>query len=234
MTEAEWMNWPTPVGMTWHVRDTITPRQLRSFANACCLRVQSLLPADRFARYFDLIERIANDNASRAERATATDELEHIEVGSIQEELAATALMHAAAPGDGHGLWMVWEAAAMALEVACGVGDAEWVRTQHDWRDRGGAVETLQDHVFADLLREVVGNPFCPVVADAAWLTWADGSVAKLARVIDDDRAFHQLPILADALLDAGCTDDALLSHLRSPGPHVRGCWALNAILGKA
>ena len=46
------------------------------------------------------------------------------------------------------------------------------------------------------------------------------------------DRA--RLAVLSDALEEVGCTDTALLSHLRSPGPHVRGCWALDLVLGKS
>ena len=54
-----------------------------------------------------------------------------------------------------------------------------------------------------------------------------------LARSVYDDRRFDELPILADALEEAGCTDPALLEHLRRPGPHVRGCWALDLVLNK-
>ncbi len=58
--------------------------------------------------------------------------------------------------------------------------------------------------------------------------------MAALARSIYDDRAFDRLPVLADALEDAGCTDAAILDHCRGPGPHVRGCWVVDLILGKS
>jgi hypothetical protein len=58
--------------------------------------------------------------------------------------------------------------------------------------------------------------------------------VPKLARSIYDTRDFDRLAVLADALEDAGCTDAELLGHLRGPGPHVRGCWALDKVLGKS
>ena len=64
-------------------------------------------------------------------------------------------------------------------------------------------------------------------------LAWGSGIVQRLAQAIHEDRAFDRLPILGDALEDAGCLDAELLSHLRSPGPHVRGCWAVDLILGK-
>ena len=67
-------------------------------------------------------------------------------------------------------------------------------------------------------------NPFRPAPAvDPRWLSWNDGTVAKLARAVYDERRFADLPILADALEDAGCTDAAVLAHCRSRGEHVRG-----------
>jgi hypothetical protein len=57
--------------------------------------------------------------------------------------------------------------------------------------------------------------------------------VPKLAASIYEQRAFDRLPVLADALEEAGCTDADILGHLRGPGPHVRGCWAVDLILGK-
>jgi hypothetical protein len=84
------------------------------------------------------------------------------------------------------------------------------------------------------LVRELFGPlPFRPASVDAAWLAGNDGTVSKLAAAIYDARAFERLPVLADALEDAGCSDAALLGHLRGPGPHVRGCWAVDLLLGK-
>jgi hypothetical protein len=61
-----------------------------------------------------------------------------------------------------------------------------------------------------------------------------DSTAFRIARSIHDDNAFDRLPILADALLDAGCDDEELLAHLRSEGPHVRGCGAVDLILVKS
>jgi hypothetical protein len=81
-------------------------------------------------------------------------------------------------------------------------------------------------------LRDIFGNPFRPVSLDAAWLT---SDVLALARGIYDERAFDRMPILADALQDAGCTNDDILSHCRNANQvHVRGCWVLDLILGKS
>jgi hypothetical protein len=84
---------------------------------------------------------------------------------------------------------------------------------------------------IADLIREVVGNPF-RAPALTPWCVTPD--VSRMARVIYDSRAWTDLPILADALEEAGCADAAVLKHLRTPVKHVRGCWALDLVLGKS
>lgn len=67
-----------------------------------------------------------------------------------------------------------------------------------------------------------------------SWLSWNSGTIPKFAETIYADRAFDRLPVLADALEEAGCDDTGLLSHLRGPGPHARGCWVLDLLLGKS
>lgn len=84
--------------------------------------------------------------------------------------------------------------------------------------------------VQAALLREIVGNPFRLPAIDPLWLAWNDGTVAKMARSIHDEGAFDRMPILADALEDAGCTNPDILSHCRGPNDHVRGCWVIDLL----
>jgi hypothetical protein len=87
------------------------------------------------------------------------------------------------------------------------------------------------------LLRDVFGNPFRPTRIEAAWLT---SDAIGIARGAYEDRALPagtlgplRLLILADALEEAGCSDPAILDHLRGPGPHIRGCWAVDLVLAK-
>jgi hypothetical protein len=82
-------------------------------------------------------------------------------------------------------------------------------------------------------MREVLGNPFLAVPIDPGWLTWNSGLVRRLAQGIYDEGRFSDLSVLADALEEAGCADADLLGHLRGPGPHVRGCWAMDLLLGR-
>jgi hypothetical protein len=82
----------------------------------------------------------------------------------------------------------------------------------------------------AKLVRDIFGNPFRPAAFDPRWGT---GDIVALARGIYEDRAFDRLPLLVDALMDAGCDNEDVLAHCRSDGPHVRGCWVLDLVLGK-
>jgi hypothetical protein len=83
--------------------------------------------------------------------------------------------------------------------------------------------------------RDIFGNPFRPSPPlPPAVLRWQDSTVRRIAEGIYEEHAFDRLPILADALLDAGCDDEELIAHCRSAGPHARGCWAVDLILGKS
>jgi len=79
-------------------------------------------------------------------------------------------------------------------------------------------------------LRDIFGNPFRPVAFAPEWRT---DTVVALARQMYDAREFGAMPILADALQDAGCEEGQILEHCRGTGPHVRGCWVVDFVLGK-
>lgn len=81
-----------------------------------------------------------------------------------------------------------------------------------------------------EILRELFGNPFRRPAMDLRWFT---SDVVDVARGIYADRAFERLPILADALMDAGCEDERIIGHCRADTAHVRGCWLLDLVLSK-
>lgn len=83
----------------------------------------------------------------------------------------------------------------------------------------------------ASLVRCLFGNPFRPAAVNPCWLT---STVVDLASGIYADRAWDRLPILADALEDVGCIDADVIGHCRSSGPHARGCWVVDLLLGKS
>jgi hypothetical protein len=92
-------------------------------------------------------------------------------------------------------------------------------------------VQRAEDAMQAELVREIFGNPFRPVRVQTSWLSWINGPIRRMALLIYRERRFSDLPILADALEDVGCTEAALLDHLRSLGSHVRGCHAVDLLL---
>jgi hypothetical protein len=92
------------------------------------------------------------------------------------------------------------------------------------------AIISAEQQEATALLRDVLGNPFRPVIVEPSWRS---SNVVTLARAIYDERAFDRMPILADALEDAGCTNPDILDHCRQPGEHVRGCWLVDLVLGK-
>jgi hypothetical protein len=83
------------------------------------------------------------------------------------------------------------------------------------------------------LLHDIIGNPFHPAAVDPSWLAWNHSTVLALAQGIYEERAFDRLPVLADALQEAGCHDPDILAHCRGPRPHCRGCWVVDLLLEK-
>ncbi len=90
-----------------------------------------------------------------------------------------------------------------------------------------------EKRAHADLVREICGNPFRPVAIAAEWLQRQDRLVPRLAERIDQTGQFEDLPILADALVEVECPLPALIAHCRLASGHVRGCWAIDRLLGR-
>jgi hypothetical protein len=93
--------------------------------------------------------------------------------------------------------------------------------------------QSVEQESQCRLLREHFGNPIHPASVDPSWLAWNGGTIPKLAQAMYDERTFDRLPILADALEEAGCDSADILNHCRKPGGHVRGCWVVDLISGK-
>jgi hypothetical protein len=95
----------------------------------------------------------------------------------------------------------------------------------------GPDAEETERQFQSHLVRDMTGNPFQVVTLDPSWLT---SNVVPLAQAIYEERSFADLPVLADALEEAGCTNTHILAHCRLPREHVRGCWAVDLLLGKS
>lgn len=91
-------------------------------------------------------------------------------------------------------------------------------------------VDDRKREKYCRLRHDIFGNPFRPVELDPRWIT---STVFDISQAIYQERAFDKMPILADALMDAGCDSEEILNHCRGDGPHVRGCWVVDLLLGK-
>ncbi len=205
MTEAEWLASASPDKMLGLLRTTgaVSDRKLRLLACGCCRLAWPLLRKASRAAV-EIAEQFADGLLDEAARASGARVAREASWNASESRQAAADMVERAFSGT----------AEEAVEEALGVASLE----------RGEV---------AFLVRELFGNPFHRVTLAPEWLAWEDGCVVKLARGIFEEGAFDRLPILADALEEASCDDRALLGHLRGPGPHARGCWALDLVLGK-
>jgi hypothetical protein len=219
MTEAEWLQWRDPAMMLRHLRGKASNRKLRLFACACCRRIWDLLTEEGSRKAVDVAERFADGLATDQDLSCAAEGAR-----------SAVTMFHIL--GDGNMYSEAWESAAHASA-------AEWATiscaSDPDYPSHAARYAGGDPAAQCGLLRDVFRNPFQPMPSvNPAWLRWNDGNILRLAQAIYDERRFGDLPILADALEEASCTDQDFLAHCRSGGEHVRGCWVVDLLLGKA
>jgi hypothetical protein len=207
MTEAEWLECTDPERMLKFLRRKASERKLRLFACACCRRIWRFLPDKRSRKAVEVAERYADGKADEDRLGSACEDA-----------------VEAAETGRGA------DAAAHASDIS--PVDAKYVAFEAAWAARrtDDSPPTEEFVAQAELLRDIIGNPFRPVTVDPSWLTH---TVTALAKGIYDKRAFDRLPILADAPEEAGCANADILAHCRKPGEHLRGCWVVDLLLGK-
>jgi hypothetical protein len=223
MEEEDWLTSNDPGTMIrFLVRRGLDDRKARLLACACCRLIWDLLPDFRSQWAVEMAERYADGQASEVELARARrDAIRAVGGSQSQAGWAAYWATNKIASGP---LWQVFAAASGAMSRQ-GVGEVTY--------DQGKAWDASQAEGNRDqarLIREVVGNPFRPAVSQAAWQTWNQGLLPAMARAIYADQSFEQMPILGDALEEAGCDDPLWLDHCRHPARHVRGCWLLDAL----
>ncbi len=236
MTEAEWMACTNLGEMVYFLRNRVTDRKWRLFAAACCRSVLNSLGDPRCRNAIALTERLADGNA-RLDELVAAQQL----ACAVLEETGANRKSH---PVEDIArvitiptLDAQTVAHATAMNVVGVIGEMAWKEAMGQGRRRQEKKRReawrQEESTQISLLPDVVGNPFRPATLAPVWLDWNDGVIRKLAQAVYDDRAFDRLPVLADALEEAGSTDAALLTHCRGPGPHVRGCWLVDLLLDK-
>jgi hypothetical protein len=230
MTGAEWLGGEDLFGMLEHVRPRASGRKLRLFSCGCVRELGHLLPGPPARQAFFVAERLADDRAGADEWAAAHAEARRAYRDLFSPESPARDYP----PRVFHKVMTVHDALVQATNPAHEPFAAAFATvlalTEDErlpaWRKR---LLRLQ----CDLLRDLFGNPFRPLTLDRRWLRAAGAAPAAIAATIYADRSFDELPVLADALTDAGCADDELLRHCREPGVHGRGCWAVDSLLGR-
>jgi hypothetical protein len=248
MTETEWASCSQVVSMLLELRLKKCPRKwstrkARLFCVACCRRVWHLLdsPADRQA--VEAAEDVAEKRKRLTDLRTSHEAASITDLGpdpSTPTPRQSWCYTTSGAWDCCYGIWISPEGRRV-----CRV--ARWASTPTPWGSPEAtandarvllsfrtqlSLAKAEEPVQCQLLRDIVG-PLARPAIQGDWLRGNGSTARRLAEAIYQDRAFDRLPILADALEDAGCLDEAFLSHLRGPGPHVAGCWAVDLLLGK-
>jgi hypothetical protein len=205
MTEAEWLASENPKPMRYMMYGKTTRRKRLLLGCAFCRLVLAAVPNGQpdLIPVIEAVERYADGE-------------------STDTDYQQVRRSHPPEQGE-----LTWEE-VQALPPSAQQRRAQW-GTAMEWFERGWFHAAKGGPRTATLIRELF-HPYTRVGFSESLQT---ATVRDLARVTYHERDFAALPILADALEDSGCTDRILLDHCRSPGPHVRGCWVVDLILGK-
>jgi hypothetical protein len=232
MTEAQWLSATDPEVMLRFLHGQAGDRKLRLFACACCRRLGPLLTDRRSRHAVEVAERFAEGTAGPDELAAARAAAAEVVVGRADHGgdafadhaypyatyYAHTSAARAATESAADGARASTYAARAASRTAATA--VAWATTREGGR---GGERRAQCALLRDLF-----NPFHPVTLDPTWLT---PTVVSITRRIHDEADFLALLVLADALEEARCDDQQVLSHCRGPAEHVRGCWLIDLLL---
>jgi hypothetical protein len=241
--EKQWLACADPQPMLAFLRDKHQARKVALFACACCRRIDYLLTDERSQHALEVVEQFHDGKvvhqvytvAETAAAAAYADLFRAVDVrnakpgAAFADGVRAVASMFAA-----QAAWSCFEnpggnAAQNCRGALRGFGTAD-IEGDEQSRTTGDKIEAAERTAQCALIRDIFGNPFQPVSLNPAWRS---STAIQLATSIYDDRAFNRMPNLADALQGAGCDDNDVLNHCREGGPHVRGCWVVDAVLGK-
>jgi hypothetical protein len=234
MTEEEWLGCDDPTPMLEYIREVSCNRKLRLFAISAIRLYATSHGDERTRKVIEVAEIAAEGGLNRYDL-----HLESMKVGAWIPALrdSPAELMTRAAGlcigADTMNAAVAVVTAMPHLESCLGPSvlqsdsspgeQTELIRSGAEGRN---ACRTW----LAVNVRDIFGNPFRSVGVLRQWRT---STVVALAQQMYDSRDFSAMPILADALQDAGCDNADILDHCRGPGPHVRGCWVVDLVLSK-
>jgi hypothetical protein len=219
MTEAEWLACADPWPMLAVLPEQVSDRKVRLFAVFCCQGLRGLLEP-RSLSALAAAERYADGLCKEADlRAADSAALDALNDNLSDQDRQAAAMA------------VCWTCDKnIRLQCPSITGQTATVMARQHPPHLMEETERLAKLDRARALRDIVGNPFR---RGPFYPWWRTADAVGLARGIYEDRAFDRLPILADALTDAGCDNEGMLAHLRNDEPHVRGCWVVDRVLGK-
>jgi hypothetical protein len=239
VTEQEWWDCTDPLKMLEFLGD-YWDRKRWLFTVACCRRIRHLIPhecarlkqnPEHYYNALEVAERYADSLETQGE-----DREQSLPGGCNAFALDAFAL--ASELEKNAILWdrplfvvSTWASAAVAPNTET-VLIPWWVGSIET--GPAGQAQLAEQAAHCHLLRDIFGNPFRPITLDPAWLSWHDGLLISMARQMYDSREFRDMPILADGLEEAGCSNQDILDHCRTGGEHVRGCWVVDLLLRKS
>jgi hypothetical protein len=212
MTETEWLACGEPSQLWRSIRRTATWRKAHLFCAACARRALSSALPEEVNALVNLVEQSADVRIDRYAIGGP-----HMRVIEARELLEDEHLRHAAM------------AAINAASIELHDSSLSVNSVFHDAANASSNPDA-EYALQANILRDIFGNPFRPLTFSPSWLT---STVIALALQMYDSRDFSAMPILADALQDAGCGNADILAHCRGPGPHVRGCFVVDKLLGR-
>jgi hypothetical protein len=234
VTEREWLRCTDPTAMLEFLAGKASDRKLRLFAVACCRRLWHLLSDEQSRNAVEVAERFADGRADEAELRST-----NLGMKFAPATHNATAFLTSVRRYDRPSI--LFRYGVLDLTRPDEAARAESICLSRFQFPADAAVAVARRALCNDasteaaaqavLLHCIFGNPFRPVAIEAQWRT---PTVLDLASAIYTERAFDRMPILSDALLDAGCNDASILSHCRGDGVHVKGCWVVDLLLGKS
>jgi hypothetical protein len=252
VTENEWFAASDPQSMLSFLHGKLSERKARLFGCACCRSIWSSLPDERSRRAVEVAERFIDGLATEEELVEAHEGAMAVSFVSVPRMPARNwwtrllglrrgslrAVLTASLP------WLRVQAPCglMVQLRRMGPGNDDPTNSMWSVATLAGMENPGEFDRQASLLRCIAGNPFaCLPAVDTAVLAWQHGVVPRLARAAYEERQLPagtldpaRLGVLADALEEAGCTNGDVLVHLRASEPHMRGCWAVDLLLGKS
>jgi hypothetical protein len=246
MTETEWLACGDPTAMLEFLRSKASDRKLRLFACACCRRSWRL--SERAATTLELAERhadglvtmeaveanlelLAGEPDSHEGARGWSMEMSGLVCGRAYDGAWFSGMAAAFADGDAFGHKVVWPECSKYLRCLFGNPFPRLHPQRKRWLT---AALRFVGLIAGNSRRRETSQPDATLATFAVDPSWLTSTVRSLASQMYESRDFGVMPILADALQDAGCDSAEVLDHCRGPGPHVRGCWVVDLVLGKA